>query len=93
MSSHFVTTKIGIIYQLRKGPHDNALEQANLIIRYFLDSGNIWVAEKIPDDLPEELASIDKLEDIATKYMHYRQLIHVWDIRQDCGGYRYRGRR
>lgn len=60
--------------------YDNALEQANLIIRYFLGSGNIWVAKKIPDDLPEELASIDKLEDIATEYMHYRQLIHVWDI-------------
>ena len=60
--------------------YDNALEQANLIIRYFLGSGNIWVAKRIPDDLPEELASIDKLEDIATEYMHYRQLIHIWDI-------------
>lgn len=60
--------------------YDNALEQANLIIRYFLGSGNIWVAKKTPDNLPGELTSIEKLEDIATEYMHYQQLIHVWDI-------------
>lgn len=60
--------------------YDNALEQANLIIRYFLGMGNIWVAKKLPDDLPEELASIDKPEDIATEFMHYRQFIHVWGI-------------
>ena len=60
--------------------YENALEQANLIIRYFLGSGNIWVAKKILDNLPEELASIDKPEDIATEYMHYRQLFHVWEI-------------
>lgn len=60
--------------------YDNALEQTNLIIRYFLGSGKIWVAKTIPDSLPEELASIDKLEDISTEYIHYRQLIHVWDI-------------
>lgn len=60
--------------------YDNALEQANLIIRYFLGSGKMWVANEIPYRLPEELASIDKLEDIATEYMHYRQLIHIWEI-------------
>jgi nuclear pore complex protein Nup107 len=60
--------------------YDNALEQANLIIRYFLGMGNIWVGKGVPDRLPAELASIDKPEDIATEYMHYRQFIHVWDI-------------
>jgi nuclear pore complex protein Nup107 len=60
--------------------YDNALEQANLIIRYFLGMGNIWVGKGVPDRLPAELASIDKPEDIATEYMHYRQFMHVWDI-------------
>lgn len=62
------------------GTYDNALEQANLIIRYFLGAGNIYVAGKLPDHLPEELASIDKPEDIATEYMHYRQLFYIWDL-------------
>ena len=60
--------------------YDNALEQANLIIRYFLGMGNIWVSKELPDNLPEELGSIDKPEDIATEYMHYQQFIHIWQI-------------
>lgn len=60
--------------------YDNALEQANLIIRYFLGAGNISVARRLLLDLPEQLASIDEPEDIATEYMHYRQLFHVWDL-------------
>jgi nuclear pore complex protein Nup107 len=60
--------------------HDNALEQANLIIRYFLGAGNISVSRRLLLDLPEQLASIDEPEDIATEYMHYRQLFHVWDL-------------
>ena len=60
--------------------HDNALEQANLIIRYFLGAGNISVSRRLLLDLPERLASIDEPEDIATEYMHYRQLFHVWDL-------------
>ena len=32
------------------------------------------------DILPEELASIGEPEDIATEYMHYRQLFLVWDL-------------
>lgn len=60
--------------------HDNALEQANLIIRYFLGAGNISVSRMLLHDLPEQLASIDEPEDIATEYMHYRQLFHVWDL-------------
>jgi len=59
--------------------HDNALEQANLIIRYFLGTGNISVASGLLDALPEQLASIGEPEDIATEYMHYGQLCHVWD--------------
>jgi len=60
--------------------HDNALEQANLIIRYFLGAGNISVSRRLLLDIPEQLASIDEPEDIATEYMHYRQLFHVWDL-------------
>lgn len=60
--------------------YDNALEQANLIIRYFLGAGNISVARGLFVALPERLASIDKPEDIATEYMHYRQLFYVWDL-------------
>ena len=65
--------------------HDNALEQANLIIRYFLGAGNISVSRRLLHDLPEQLASIDKPEDIATEYMHYRQLFHVWDLFERIG--------
>ena len=60
--------------------YDNALEQANLTIRYFLGTGNIYVARGMLDILPEELASIGEPEDIATEYMHYRQLFLVWDL-------------
>jgi len=60
--------------------YDNALEQANLIIRYFLGTGNISVAKGLLNVLPEQLASVDEPEDIATEYMHYRQLFHVWAL-------------
>jgi len=60
--------------------YGNALEQANLIIRYFLGAGNISVAKALFDALPEQLASIDEPEDIATEYMHYQQLFHVWTL-------------
>lgn len=60
--------------------YGNALEQANLIIRYFLGAGNISVARGLLDALPKQLASIGEPEDIATEYMHYRQLCHVWDV-------------
>ena len=60
--------------------YDNALEQANLTIRYFLGTGDVYVARGVLDSLPEQLASIDEPEDIATEYMHYRQLFYVWDL-------------
>ena len=60
--------------------YDNALEQANLIIRYFLGAGKIDVATALLGALPEQLASIAEPEDIATEYMHYRQLCHVWEL-------------
>jgi len=63
--------------------YDNALEQTNLTIRYFLGIGNIYVASRLVDALPEELASIGEPEEIATEYMHYRQLFHVWDRIED----------
>ena len=60
--------------------YNNALEQANLIIRYFLATGNAYVAKGTLDVLPEELASISEPEDIATEYMHYRQFFYVWEL-------------
>ena len=60
--------------------YDNALEQANLTIRHFLGTGDIYVARGVLDSLPERLASIAEPEEIATEYMHYRQLFHVWDL-------------
>ena len=60
--------------------YDNALEQANLTIRYFLGTGKVSIARGLLDALPEQLVSINRLEDIATEYMHYRQLFHVWNL-------------
>lgn len=60
--------------------YDNALEQANLIIRYLLGAGKVFVARDLFEALPERLLSIDEPEDIATEYMHYCQLFHIWDL-------------
>lgn len=60
--------------------YDNALEQADLIIRYLLGTGKVYVARDLFDALPERLLSIDGPEDVATEYMHYQQLFHVWDL-------------
>ncbi|PPQ72703.1 hypothetical protein CVT24_012914 [Panaeolus cyanescens] len=56
-----------------------ALEQANVILRYFLASGRIQPARSLLGLLPPELAEIPEPEEIATEYLHYRQLFVIWD--------------
>ncbi|KAK7023754.1 nuclear pore complex protein [Favolaschia claudopus] len=59
--------------------YDTALEQTNVILRYFLGSGRVQVAQKLLVMLPLELASISEPEERATEYMHYRQFFIIWD--------------
>ncbi|KAJ7905257.1 107-domain-containing protein [Mycena olivaceomarginata] len=47
--------------------YETALEQTNVILRYFLGSGRVQVAQRL---LPEER---------ATEYLHYRQFFIIWD--------------
>ncbi|KAI0048451.1 nuclear pore protein 84/107 [Auriscalpium vulgare] len=61
------------------GTADYALEQANVILRYFLARGRVRVARLLLDMLPAELASIDEPEDRVTEYLHYRQFFVIWD--------------
>ncbi|KAF8836112.1 nuclear pore protein 84/107 [Paxillus ammoniavirescens] len=60
--------------------YDTALEQATVILRYFLSSGRVALARSLFDMLPHELASIDEPEDRATEYLHYRQFFNVWEL-------------
>ncbi|KAF9221187.1 hypothetical protein BS17DRAFT_846289 [Gyrodon lividus] len=60
--------------------YDTALEQATVILRYFLSSGRVALARSLLDMLPRELASIDEPEDRATEYLHYRQFFNVWGL-------------
>jgi nuclear pore complex protein Nup107 len=59
--------------------YDVALEQATVILRYFLAAGRIQAAQNLLGLLPPELASIDEPEEIATEYLHYRQFFLIWD--------------
>ncbi|KAJ6620333.1 107-domain-containing protein [Mycena sp. CBHHK59/15] len=59
--------------------YETALEQANVILRYFLGSGRVQVAQKLLVILPLELASISEPEERATEYLHYRQFFIIWD--------------
>ncbi|KAI0723479.1 nuclear pore protein 84/107 [Earliella scabrosa] len=59
--------------------YDTALEQANVILRYFLGRGRIQLAKGLLDMLPPELGSLQDPEDEATEYMHYRQFFGVWE--------------
>ncbi|KAG6332899.1 hypothetical protein ID866_6186, partial [Astraeus odoratus] len=63
-----------------QGTYDTALEQATVIMRYFLGSGRVNLARKLLDMLPHELASIDEPEDRATEYLHYRQFFNIWEL-------------
>ncbi|KAJ7771524.1 nuclear pore protein 84/107 [Mycena metata] len=59
--------------------YDTALEQTNVILRYFLGSGRVQVAQRLLVMLPLELASISEPEERATEYLHYRQFFIIWD--------------
>ncbi|KAG2346195.1 hypothetical protein BDR05DRAFT_959792 [Suillus weaverae] len=61
------------------GTHDTALEQATVILRYFLGAGRVSLAKNLVEMLPRELASIDQPEERATEYLHYRQFFTIWD--------------
>ncbi|KNZ76179.1 Nuclear pore complex protein [Termitomyces sp. J132] len=56
-----------------------ALEQANVIMRYFLASGRVTLARQLLDMLPPELAAIGEPEEMATEYLHYRQFFVIWE--------------
>ncbi|KAG2740469.1 hypothetical protein P692DRAFT_20812555 [Suillus brevipes Sb2] len=48
------------------GTYDTALEQATVILRYFLGAGRVSLAKNLVEMLPRELASIDQPEERAT---------------------------
>ncbi|KAI0350765.1 hypothetical protein OH77DRAFT_1412455 [Trametes cingulata] len=59
--------------------YDTALEQANVILRYFLGHGRVQVAKTVLEMLPPELGTLREPEEEATEYMHYRQFFGVWE--------------
>ncbi|KAG6877257.1 hypothetical protein C0993_009026 [Termitomyces sp. T159_Od127] len=59
--------------------YPTALEQANVILRYFLASGRVALAKQLLDMLPPELAAIGEPEEMATEYLHYRQFFVIWE--------------
>ncbi|KAI6008883.1 nuclear pore protein 84/107 [Pisolithus orientalis] len=60
--------------------YDTALEQATVILRYFLGTGRVNLARKLLDMLPPEIAAISEPEDRATEYLHYRQFFNIWEL-------------
>ncbi|KAG5640987.1 hypothetical protein DXG03_006451, partial [Asterophora parasitica] len=59
--------------------YDTALEQANVILRYFLGAGRVSIAQTLLGVLPAELSVIGVPEERATEYMHYRQFFVIWE--------------
>ncbi|KAI0795934.1 nuclear pore protein 84/107 [Abortiporus biennis] len=59
--------------------YSTALEQANVILRYFLACGRLQLAKRLLEILPPELLTIRDSEELAMEYMHYRQFFTVWD--------------
>ncbi|GLB38465.1 putative nuclear pore protein 84 / 107 [Lyophyllum shimeji] len=59
--------------------YPTALEQANVILRYFLGSGRVQLAQTLLGMLPAELAAIGEPEEQATEYLHYRQFFIIWE--------------
>ncbi|KAI0363800.1 hypothetical protein BV20DRAFT_957521 [Pilatotrama ljubarskyi] len=59
--------------------YDTALEQANVILRYFLGHGRVQLAKSLLEMLPPELGTLREPEEEATEYMHYRQFFGVWE--------------
>jgi nuclear pore complex protein Nup107 len=76
--------------------HETALEQANVILRYFLGRSRFYnlttsltlgqgaarvpIAKLVLTALPPELASIADPEERAIEYLHYRQFFNIWDV-------------
>ncbi|KAG2037080.1 hypothetical protein BDR03DRAFT_957901 [Suillus americanus] len=42
-------------------------------------AGRVSLAKDLVEMLPRELASIDRPEERATEYLHYRQFFTIWD--------------
>jgi len=59
------------------GTYDTALEQAIVILRYFLGARRVSLAKNLVEMLPRDLASIDKPEERATEYFHYTDCYYV----------------
>ncbi|KAI0668046.1 nuclear pore protein 84/107 [Trametes maxima] len=59
--------------------YDTALEQTNVILRYFLGHGRVQVAKSLLEMLPPELGTLREPEEEAAEYMHYCQFFGVWD--------------
>ncbi|KAG2081066.1 hypothetical protein BD769DRAFT_1734392 [Suillus cothurnatus] len=64
------------------GTYDTALEQAIVILRYFLGAGRVSLAKNLVEMLPRDLASIDKPEERATEYFHYTDCYFEHRVRQ-----------
>ncbi|KAL6298142.1 nuclear pore protein 84/107 [Sparassis latifolia] len=58
---------------------NTALEQANIILRYFLGCGRVRLAKQLLDKLPPELGAIREPEARANEYYHYRRFFLVWE--------------
>ncbi|CAL1702971.1 unnamed protein product [Somion occarium] len=56
-----------------------ALEQANVILRYFLGVGRLPLAKAFLKTLPPQLNTLREPEVQATEFLHYRQFFMVWE--------------
>ncbi|KAF8344765.1 hypothetical protein F5887DRAFT_1201965 [Amanita rubescens] len=59
--------------------YSTALEQACVVLRFFLGSGRLKLTQSVLDMLPAKFASIYEPEERATEYLHYRQFFLVWE--------------
>lgn len=58
--------------------HPTLLEQANVIVRFFLAHGRVELARQALEMLPRELASIREPEERVTEYVQYRVWARCW---------------
>ncbi|KAF8344763.1 hypothetical protein F5887DRAFT_1159326 [Amanita rubescens] len=68
---------------LSEATYATALEQACVVLRFFLVSGRLKLAHSVLDMLPAELAGISEPEERATKYLHYRHFFLALGIDMD----------
>ncbi|CCM01547.1 uncharacterized protein FIBRA_03605 [Fibroporia radiculosa] len=59
--------------------YPTALEQADVIVRYFLGCGRVQLAKALLDMLPPALSTMHEPEDLAMELLHYRQFFVVWE--------------